>query len=126
MWKPSQVIFFVGVLFALAAYNLTPYLPQPEDDPSVWYNRLLHAGVLCWLFSFYRTISQRYNIAFACWVWVVMWWQIMNTFDEWIGNPYTAKREEYLIALFGIVSGVLKFKKTNLLLWVKKLRLRRK
>jgi hypothetical protein len=124
--KPSQVIFLIGLAVALFAYHIPASWPLIDDDPSRWYNRFMHLGVLCWLWTLYRTINVRYDRWFACVVWCVVWWQVMNVVDEWFGDPYTPKREEYLIALFGLFTGWIKFKKINIALWVKRLRWLRK
>lgn len=120
MLKPSQVIFFLGLVAAVFAYHIPSSWPLVDEDPSRWYNRFIHLGFLCWLWTLYKTVNPRYNHWFSCAVWVVVWWQFMNVCDEWFGDPYTPKTTEYLIALFGIVTGWLKFKKINIILWVRK------
>lgn len=106
--RPSAVIFIVATILSFLAFNVWEYLP--ED----WYvyDKLLSLSIVGWLWSFQISMHKRWE--FSCTIWVVMWWAVMNAVDELFGDPLEKTFQEYTIALFGAITGWLRYKRIDL------------
>lgn len=118
MIRPSELIFLLATLCSLAAYNLWQFAPEGF----YFWEKMLSLALVGWLWSFHLTVSTK-RMVMKCGVWVVMWWAVMNAWDEWVGDPTSKSWYEYSIATFGIYTGWLKYRNKNIVeVWRKNFR----
>lgn len=114
--KPSALIFCISTAISLFAYNGW----QLFEEGSYAFEKMMSVAIVGWLWAFHLSISVKRNL-FKISVWVVMWWAIMNSCDEIFGDPLHKTWHEYLIALFGVLTGWIKYKNINVFLFLKQL-----